>query len=447
MRQLCKPFLMLWRSSRSGACHLARHERVAALPWLVRRCRRRRSGAARYLEPNGKRRLEDRYSRHWLELTRRLGRSHFPDHRRQHRATGATEARLLSRRLARVDGAPPLAGVRRRFHDGQDSLGAGSQQQHSTWASKAPQKQLRLGDACHRWRARCTSISGTPASSRSISQAVRCGRRKIGPFKTRNNWGAAGSPVLHGDRVYVLNDNDDQSFLAAFDKRTGAEIWRVNRAEGTNWSTPFVWENEQRTEIVTSGSDRVRSYDLAGKLLWELSGMSTISIPTPFARHGLLYISSGYVGDALRPAYAIRPGASGDISLKGDETTNAHIVWSSRTGAPYNPTPNRLRRLLLHALRQRVLHEPRCEDRQGDLQPAAHHRRCERLYCLALGLQRQDFRDERGRGYVRHPGRHRIQSPRKEFAQRDDAGDAGRRTWQSHRSNRVETVSVHEVNR
>ncbi|RPH63880.1 MAG: serine/threonine protein kinase [Acidobacteria bacterium] len=163
--------------------------------------------------------------------------------------------------------------------------------------------------------------------------------QKMGPFKTRNNWGTGGSPILHGDRVYVLNDNDDQSFLAAYDSRTGAEIWRVNRAEGTNWSTPFVWENEQRTEIVTSGSDRVRSYDLSGKVLWELSGMSTISIPTPFARHGLLYIASGYIGDALRPAYAIRPGASGDISLKGDDTTNPYIVWSSRAGAPYNPTP------------------------------------------------------------------------------------------------------------
>ena len=163
--------------------------------------------------------------------------------------------------------------------------------------------------------------------------------KPMGPFKTRNNWGTGGSPVLHGDRVYVLNDNDDQSFLAAYDKRTGAELWRVNRVEGTNWSTPFVWENALRTEIVTSGSDRVRSYDLSGKLLWEFTGMSTISIPTPFDRHGLLYIASGYVGDALRPAYAIRPGASGDISLKGDETSNAHIVWSAKTGAPYNPTP------------------------------------------------------------------------------------------------------------
>jgi outer membrane protein assembly factor BamB len=163
--------------------------------------------------------------------------------------------------------------------------------------------------------------------------------KPIRAFKTRNNWGSAASPVLHGDRLYVVNDNDEQSYLAAYDKRTGAEIWKTTRAEGTNWSTPFVWENGLRTEIVTSGSDRVRSYDLSGKLLWELSGMSTISIPTPFDRHGLLYIASGYIADALRPAYAIRPGASGDISLKAEETANAYIVWSAKTGAPYNPTP------------------------------------------------------------------------------------------------------------
>jgi len=163
--------------------------------------------------------------------------------------------------------------------------------------------------------------------------------KPLGPFKTRNNWGTGASPVLHQGRIFIVNDNDDQSFLAAYDARTGAEIWRVDRKEGTNWSTPFVWQNELRTEIVTSGSDKVRSYDLSGKLLWELSGMSTISIPTPFERFGLLYISSGYIADPQRPAYAIRPGASGDITLKTGETSNAYIVWSSATAAPYNPTP------------------------------------------------------------------------------------------------------------
>jgi len=163
--------------------------------------------------------------------------------------------------------------------------------------------------------------------------------KPIGPFKTRNNWGAGQSPVLHQGRIYIVNDNDEQSFLAAYDARTGRELWRVERKEGTNWTTPFVWQNELRTEIVTSGSDRVRSYDLSGKLLWEFSGMSSISIPTPFERFGLLYISSGYIADPMRPAYAIRPGASGDISLKQGETSNAYIVWSAATGAPYNPTP------------------------------------------------------------------------------------------------------------
>src|SRR5205085_4443976 len=100
----------------------------------------------------------------------------------------------------------------------------------------------------------------------------------------------AASPAVHKGRVYVVNDNEEKSFLVALDARTGKEIWRVERDEKSNWATPFVWENERRTELVTAGTNRVRSYDLDGKLLWELGGMSSIVIPTPFARHGLLYI-------------------------------------------------------------------------------------------------------------------------------------------------------------
>jgi len=162
---------------------------------------------------------------------------------------------------------------------------------------------------------------------------------RFGPFTTRNGWGSAASPVLHRGRVYVVNDNDEQSFIAAFDARTGREIWRVKRDEGTNWSTPFVWEHVGRTEIVTAGTDRVRSYDLDGRELWTLTGMSTITIPTPFAADGLLYISSGYVGDPLRPTYAIRPGASGDITPAKGESASPFVVWSIANIAPYNPTP------------------------------------------------------------------------------------------------------------
>ena len=162
--------------------------------------------------------------------------------------------------------------------------------------------------------------------------------KPMGPFKVRSGWGHASSPVVHKDRVYIVNDNDDQSFIAAFDARTGAEVWKVNRDEGSNWTTPVVWENRARTEIVTAGTDKIRSYDLDGKLLWTLTGMSSIQVPTPVTAHGFVYISSGYPSDPLRPVYAIQPGASGDISLKTGETSNAFISWSNPALGAYNPS-------------------------------------------------------------------------------------------------------------
>jgi outer membrane protein assembly factor BamB len=158
-------------------------------------------------------------------------------------------------------------------------------------------------------------------------------------YKMRYGWGTAASPILHQGRLYIVDDNDEQSFLLALDAKTGKQIWRVARDEASNWSTPFIWENGKRTEIVSAGTRRVRSYDLDGKLLWEFGGMSTIAIPTPFARHGLLYVASGYVGDQVRPVWAIRPGASGDISLKGDETSNQFVAWYQKQAGPYNPSP------------------------------------------------------------------------------------------------------------
>jgi len=163
--------------------------------------------------------------------------------------------------------------------------------------------------------------------------------RNLGAIEGRQAWGTAASPVLYKDRLYVVNDNREKSFIAAFDARTGTEVWRTEREEAENWSSPMVWENGLRAEIVTAGEGKVRSYGLDGKLLWELSGMSFSAIPTPFARHDLVYVSSGYPGSPLRPAYAIRPGASGDISLKPGETSNAFIAWSDPLLGSYNTSP------------------------------------------------------------------------------------------------------------
>ncbi len=145
--------------------------------------------------------------------------------------------------------------------------------------------------------------------------------------------------MLYEDRLYIVNDNEEQSFIVALDKTTGKQIWRVERDEKGNWATPYIWQNRQRTELATSGRNKVRSYDLDGRLLWELGGMSSIVIPTPLAKHGLLYICSGYVGDRKRPIFAIRPGAAGDITLKNDQNSNEYVAWCQMKGGPYNPSP------------------------------------------------------------------------------------------------------------
>jgi len=156
--------------------------------------------------------------------------------------------------------------------------------------------------------------------------------------KTRHGWGTAASPVLHEGRLYLVNDNDEASWLMAIDAKSGEEIWKIDREPESNWSTPYVWENELRTELIVPATYRVISYDLEGEELWSFEGMSSITIGTPYAADGLLYLSSGYVGSRHKPIYAIRPGASGDISIDETLRSNDYIVWCDWRAAPYNPT-------------------------------------------------------------------------------------------------------------
>jgi outer membrane protein assembly factor BamB len=146
------------------------------------------------------------------------------------------------------------------------------------------------------------------------------------------------SPVVHEDRIYLVNDNEEKSSLLALDKRTGSKIWEVPRDEKTNYSTPYVWKNPQRTELVISGINWATSYDLDGKELWKIKGKSILAIPTPFEQFGLLYVTSGHVAWGENRIYAIKPGASGDITPPDAEAPTEHLAWYRKMG-PYHPTP------------------------------------------------------------------------------------------------------------
>ena len=157
-------------------------------------------------------------------------------------------------------------------------------------------------------------------------------------LKTRWGWGLAASPILHEGKLYVVNDNEEQSYLVALEAKTGKELWRTKRDEKSNWATPYLWENDLRTEIITSGTQKVRSYDLKGNLLYQFGGNSSITIATPYSKFGLLYVTSGYVGDRKKPIFAIRPGAKGDISLKPNQDRSKYVAWRQPRAGPYNPS-------------------------------------------------------------------------------------------------------------
>ena len=156
------------------------------------------------------------------------------------------------------------------------------------------------------------------------------------------DFGTGSSPALAGNLLVVVSDNEKQQYIAGFDKQTGKQVWRTDRDLGgkgqpvqrSGWATPFIWQHPQRSEIVAVGPQTVVSYDLNGKELWRMSGMALTPIPTPLAYDGLLYINGG----RGRPLFAIRPGASGDISLKEDQTANEYVVWSQARGGTYLPS-------------------------------------------------------------------------------------------------------------
>ena len=151
-------------------------------------------------------------------------------------------------------------------------------------------------------------------------------------------WGFASSPIIHEDKVIVQADVQKGSFIAAFDLASGKELWRTARADVPTWSTPVVHVENGRAQVIVNGWKHIGGYDLAtGKVLWRMTGGGDIPVPTPIAAHGLIFITNAH--GKMSPIYAVKPGATGDITLKEGETSNAHIAWSHLRDGGYMQTP------------------------------------------------------------------------------------------------------------
>lgn len=165
--------------------------------------------------------------------------------------------------------------------------------------------------------------------------------RDLGDFKMRADWGMGSSPVLYKNLVIQTCDQETgESFIIALDKATGETVWKREREELSSWSTPLVYLKGDRPELVVNATAAVRSYDPeTGGLLWQCRGPATsITVPAPVASNGLIFVSSGFMRDPIRPVTAFIPGAQGDIT-PGEGMKSDAIAWRRDTAAPYIPSP------------------------------------------------------------------------------------------------------------
>ena len=143
--------------------------------------------------------------------------------------------------------------------------------------------------------------------------------------------GTACSPLVYGDHVIVLQDHRGTggSFLAAYSKNSGEEVWRTSREARVGWGSPVAVRANGRDQIIISGHTRVIAYNPdGGGELWSCRGNLVEVIPTPVTSDGLLFCCSGRAG----PTLAIRSGGSGDV-------TSTHLAWRSSKGSPFIPSP------------------------------------------------------------------------------------------------------------
>ncbi len=151
-------------------------------------------------------------------------------------------------------------------------------------------------------------------------------------------WGFGSSPVLFENTVIVQCDVQKGSFIAAYDLKSGDEVWKVQRDEIPTWATPTVYDGPGGPLLITNGTHFARGYDpRTGDERWRLSGHSEIAVPTPYVVGDRVLVTSGY--RPIKPIYAIRLTARGDISLVDGQSSNEHIVWSHQQGGPYLVTP------------------------------------------------------------------------------------------------------------
>ncbi len=161
-------------------------------------------------------------------------------------------------------------------------------------------------------------------------------QKDLGDMRTRRGWGEAVSPVVHGDKLVVNWDQEDQSHIYVLNAKTGEMVWMKDRNEPTTWATPLVVKANGKTQLIANGTNAVRSYNLEnGDLFWESPGTTLNAIPCPVQNGDQVICMAGYRGNV---ALSIGLDAQGVVtdSKVGSEHP---IKWKIAQNTPYVSSP------------------------------------------------------------------------------------------------------------
>ncbi len=157
-------------------------------------------------------------------------------------------------------------------------------------------------------------------------------KKDLGDMRIKHGHGEGSSPALSGTTLVLNWDHEDESFVVALNKKTGKELWRAPREEGTSWSSPLIVKHGGKTQVIVSATGRVRGYDLKdGAVIWECGGLSGNVVASPVSANGIVHVANSY---ETRAMLAI------DLDkARGDITGSDAVVWTRSRDTPYVPSP------------------------------------------------------------------------------------------------------------
>ncbi len=191
--------------------------------------------------------------------------------------------------------------------------------------------------------------------------------------------GAASSPVVYGDLLYLVLDGADYQFVTALDKRTGKTVWTTDRRIKYStdngdykkaYGTPVLFTVGGAQWLVCPSAECTMAYDpKTGAELWRFTHGGMNGAARPVMANGLMYLTSGHTGKLFAvkpeglagavPKEAISWQVAKNVSTRpsllvaGDrlfmvsdtgiasclETATGKVVWTERLDGEFSSSP------------------------------------------------------------------------------------------------------------